>query len=140
MKRRDFITLVGGAATVVPFAARAQERMRRVGFLTSLGANDRPILAEAFRRGLSEAAYNEGRNLEIEYRFAGNQPGQLRVLADDLVRRRMDVIVATGGSVPAAKAATTEIPIVFTTASDPVQIGLVASLARPAATSRARPN
>ena len=104
-----------------------------VGFLTSLGRNDRPNLADAFRRGLSEASYIEGRNVAIEYRFAENQYERLPALAADLVGHKVAVIAATGGgnSVLAAKASTTTIPIVFLTAGDPVQEGYVASLNRP---------
>jgi putative ABC transport system substrate-binding protein len=100
-----------------------------IGFLSSLGRNDRPNLMDAFRRGLSEGSYAEGRNVAIEYRFAENQHDQLPTLAADLVGRKVVVIAATGGgsSVLAAKAATTTIPIVFTTGGDPVQEGFVAS-------------
>jgi len=135
VRRRDFINLVGGAAAGWPLAARAQQpALPLVGFLTSLGKNDRPNLAAAFRRGLSEASFVEGRrNAIIEYRFAEERHDRLHALAAELVDLKVSVILAGGGgaSVLAAKAATSTIPIVFTTGGDPVQLGFVASLNRP---------
>jgi ABC-type uncharacterized transport system substrate-binding protein len=131
-KRRDFITLLGGAAAW-PLAARAQKVLPTIGFLNPASADSYEHRLRGFQRGLKEIGFVEGENVAVEYRWAENRLDRVPALAADLVRRRVSVIVT--GTSPAtslaAKAATTTIPVVFVVSGDPVGLGLVSSLARP---------
>jgi putative ABC transport system substrate-binding protein len=133
VKRREFIKLTGGAMAAWPLAARAQPSIPVVGWLGVATPNSYARSVEAFQRGLSETGFVDGQSVKIEYRWADNRYAQLPAMAADLVSRKVDAIVSSGGSIAAlaAKTATATIPIVFEVGADPIKVGLVPSLNRP---------
>jgi len=136
MKRREFITLLGGAAVMGPLTVRAQqrERMRRITFLHPYTENDPEVLARvvAFRQGLEALGWTEDRNIQIEHRYSGGDLGQIQAYATELVRSAPDLIVGSGTPITAAlQRATDTIPIVFNVVNDPVGQGFVATLSHP---------
>src|ERR1043166_606728 len=132
MRRRDFIKLIGGAATAWPLASRAQQAAKPVvGFLVPARPETYAPIIAGFRQGLNEGGFVEGLTVEIEFRWAEGQLDRLPELAADLVRRRVGVIVVNGLATPAAKAATSTIPIIFVSGGDPVHLGPATNLNRP---------
>ena len=130
MRRREFITQVGGAAATLPLAAYAQQATPVVGFLNGQRAEGFAPMAAAFRQGLSESGFREGQNVRIEYRWADGDLDRVPILADELVRQHAAVIVAAGGAHRIARYEK-KIPIVFATGGDPVKVGYVSSISRP---------
>jgi putative ABC transport system substrate-binding protein len=133
MIRREFIALIGGAGLAArPVVAHAQQtKLPVIGFLNSASADGYASMASAFRQGLKEASFVEGQNVAVEYRWANNQYDRLPALTADLVSRRVDVIFANSPTIATAKAATSTVPIVFSSGDDPVRLGFVASLNKP---------
>ena len=136
MRRREFITLLGGAAAASILCTQppsAQQTRPVIGILGRTTAEEYAFLIAAFRKSLTEAGYVEGQNVTIEYRWADDQDDRLEAMASELVKKQVSVIFTSGGVLPAlaARAATSTIPIVFATGTDPVASGLVASISRP---------